>query len=144
MRSGAVSTLTVTDAVGASNDVRRFEAAKLSSEQRDMKSLGDERKDMLNESDRQLKAAGGRSFRADKEGVWTDLKMKTSSRTVKIKAYSAAYFDLLRAVPELGEWLTVGDNVRIEGRGVTIEVSLNSGLSTLNSQELDSFTKDWR
>ena len=143
MRSGAVSTLTATDAVGVSNDVRRFEAAKLSSEQRDMKSLGDERKDMLNESDRQLKAAGGRSFRADKEGVWTDLKKKTASRTVKVKAYSAAYFDLLKAVPELAQWFVVGEKVRVEGRAVTIELT-DDGVSTLDAAALASLVKDWQ
>ena len=126
-----------------SGDLRRFEAAKLSAEQRDVKSLGDEHKDALGALDSQLKAAGGRSFRVDKEGVWSDLKKKTAARTVKVKAYSAAYFDLLRTLPELAQWFAVGNKVRVEGRAVTIELA-EDGASTLDAAALAALVKDWQ
>jgi len=127
-----------------SDDLRRFEAAKLSSEQREVTTLGDERKDGVSEADRQLKVVGSRSFRADGEGFWTDTRTKTASRTVKIKAYSPAYFALIAQMPDLAPWLAVGDKVRVEGRSVTIEVSPDDGLTTLDAPSLRALVQDWR
>jgi hypothetical protein len=124
-------------------ELRRFESAKLSSDQRDLKTLGDERKDGLNESDRLMKVVGSRSFKADKEGVWTDTKKQTATRTVKVKAYSEAYFALLREIPDLAQWFAVGDKVRVEGRAVTIELSTTDGVSTLDAPALAALKRDW-
>ncbi len=126
-----------------SEDLRRFEAAKLSAEQRDAKTLGDERKDALSEADG-LKVVGSRSFRAGKEGVWTDTKPRTASRTVKIKAYTAAYFALVAEMPDLVPWFAVGEKVRVEGRAVSIEISPDEGISTLDAATLRSLVQDWR
>ena len=108
-----------------------------------MKSLGDERKDALNASELKQKVAGARTFEVNKEGVWTDLKKRTATRTVKVKAYSEAYFALLRAVPELAQWFTVGDKVRVEGRAVTIELA-DDGASTMDATTLAVLIKDWQ
>ena len=142
-----LSAVTATGAGAASgqvsNDVQRFEAAKLSSEQRAVKSLGDERKEELSQADGQLKVAGARTFQVNKEGVWTDLKKQTASRTVKVKAYSEAYFALLRAVPELSEWFAVADKVRVQGRAVTIELA-DDGVSMLDAAALAALVTDWQ
>ncbi|MEA3247341.1 MAG: VIT domain-containing protein [Gemmatimonadota bacterium] len=135
----------VASAPGVANEVRRFEAAKLSADQREVKTLGDERQNAVKERDADLQVVGSRSFKKDKDGVWSDTKAKTATRTVAVKAYSEAYFTLLRELPELQAWLAVGDNVRIEGRAVTIEVTtLDAGLSTLDAQQLAALVRDWR
>ncbi|HVZ48873.1 MAG TPA: VIT domain-containing protein [Gemmatimonadaceae bacterium] len=126
------------------NEVRRFEAAKLSSDQRDMTSLGDERQGALREKDAELKVVGSRSFKKDAAGVWSDTRAKTANRTVTVKAYTDAYFALLRELPELNAWLAVGDNVRLEGRAVTIEVTTDRGTTTLDAGALAALVKDWR
>jgi len=151
--SGRVDATAQTSAAGSAvaraptvaNEVRRFEAAKLSADQREVKTLGDERQHAVKERDADLQVVGSRSFKKDKDGVWTDTRAKTATRTVTVKAYSAAYFTLLRELPELQAWLAVGDNVRLEGRAVTIEVTtLDTGLATLNAQQLAALIRDWR
>jgi Ca-activated chloride channel family protein len=122
---------------------RRFEAAKLSADQRDLKSLGEERRERVNDSELQMKTVGSRAFRADKDGVWTDTKKATATRTVKVKAYSEAYFTLLRELPELAQWFAVGDKVRVEGRAVTIELSPTDGVATLDATALAALKRDW-
>jgi Ca-activated chloride channel family protein len=133
----------VAGAGGASSDQARFEAAKQSAEQRDMKSLGDERS-RLAEADGKMKVAGGRAFRADKDGVWTEAKERKAERVVKVRAYSAAYFAILREIPELAQLFAVGDKARVEGRAVAIEVSTDSGAETLDDDALRALVKDWR
>lgn len=152
-RAGAGSQLgavTATGQAGATNapasaapELRRFEAAKLSSDQRDLKTLGDERKAEASELERLRKVVGSRSFAVNKEGVWTDTKKPTSSRTLKVQAYSEAYFALLREMPELAQLFAVGDKVRVEGRAVTIELSPTEGVTTLDAAALASVKRDW-
>jgi hypothetical protein len=125
-----------------SSDVQRFEAARIASEQRQVKSLADER--AAKEADADLKVVGSRSFRRDAEGTWIDTKAKSAARTVTIKAYSAAYFALMRELPDIGALLAVGDNVQIEGRAVTIVIRADSGDTTLGDAALRDIVKDWR
>ncbi len=127
----------------AVSDLARFEAAKQSAEQRDMKSLGNERSRVA-ESDGKMKLVAGRAFRADKEGVWSEAKDKKADRVVKVRAYSAAYFAILRELPELAQLFAVGDKARVEGRAVAIEVSTDSGAETLDDEALRALVKDWR
>jgi Ca-activated chloride channel family protein len=130
---------------GQDTQVQRFESAKLSAEQRDVKSLGDARQGAINEADGLTKIAGGRAFRADKDGKWTETKKEKAARVVTVKAYSEAYFAILKELPELAQLLTVGDKVRLEGRAVAIEITTDSvGLSALSPEQLSSLVKDWR
>jgi Ca-activated chloride channel family protein len=126
------------------SEVRRFEAAKLSSDQRDLKTLGGEKKDALDESGRLMKVAGSRTFRVDKEGTWTDTKKQTALRTIKVRAYSDAYFTLIREIPELAQWFAVGEKVRVEGRTVTIELSPTDGVTALDATALIALKRDWQ
>ncbi|MCC7194692.1 MAG: VWA domain-containing protein [Gemmatimonadaceae bacterium] len=129
----------------ATVDVQRFEAARLSSEQRAVTTLGGERKHAPGEAEAEFKLAGSRSFRLDRSGRWSDTRPATAARTLRVQAYSDAYFAMVRVLPELSAWLTVGDNVRIEGRAVAIEVTtLESGLTTLDAAQLAGLVRDWR
>jgi Ca-activated chloride channel family protein len=127
------------------DQVQRFEQAKLSSEQRAVKSLADEHQVVQNERDGAAKYAGGRAFRADKDGKWVDLKKEKAARVVIVKAFSEAYFAILKELPELAQLLTVGEQVRIEGRAVAIEISTSdTARAKIDVSDLAQLVKDWR
>lgn len=129
----------------ATQQVQQFESAKLSSDQRDMKSLGDVRQQALQEQDGGTKIVGNRAFRADAQGQWVEQKKEKAARVVQVKAFSEAYFAILKELPEIAQLITVGEKVRIEGRAVAIEVTTDdSGLKTVDAATLASLVKDWR
>jgi 3-deoxy-7-phosphoheptulonate synthase/chorismate mutase len=67
-----------------------------------------------------------------------------SAHMLQVGARNAQNFALLREVPELAQWFTVGDKVRVEGRAVTIELSPDYGATTLDAATLAALVKDWQ
>jgi Ca-activated chloride channel family protein len=120
-----------------SSDRDRFESAKKASEQRAATSLGDISSGAVRSD---LRTAGTHSF-VLRDSVWTDTRTVAATRTVRVQAYSAAYFALLQRVPELGPLFAVGDRVRAQGRRVTIEIV--SGEAPLDRAALDAIVRDW-
>jgi Ca-activated chloride channel family protein len=118
-----------------------FERAKMSAAQREAKTLADAGADVTSTTG--LRRAGDRLFKLN-DGVWTDTRITdgASTRTMKVKAYSAAYFKLIDVLPTLRESFALGDHVRIAGRRVTIEVG-ETGIETLSERELESIRADW-
>jgi hypothetical protein len=102
-----------------SSDRDRFESAKKASEQRAATSLGDISSGAVRSD---LRTAGTHSF-VLRDSVWTDTRTVAATRTVRVQAYSAAYFALLQRVPELGPLFAVGDRVRAQGRRVKYRTS---------------------
>src|SRR5581483_9570229 len=90
---------------------------------------------------KQLQQAGGRTF-WKKDSVWVDSRWHDGMRVVKVKPYSAAYFALLNAVPDLRTAFSVGDAVRVAGRAVAIEVA-GDGADKLTDAEVASVRSDW-
>ena len=89
-----------------------------------------------------MKRAGTHTFIL-KDGVWTDVRQASSgTRTIRIKAYSKAYFDLIDAVPDLRAIFAIGDRVTAQGRVVTVEVSSN-GVEQLAGSEINSLAREW-
>ncbi len=129
--------------VGASarplNEVR-FEAAKEAAAQREMKSLAslDSASDASASTERQV---GTRRF-ALANGVWTDARYSASMRIVRVKAFSPAYFELVRRLDGLSQPLSQGDRVIVAGRAVAIELSPN-GDERLDARVLDQIVRDW-
>ena len=76
--------------------------------------------------------------------MWTDIKpeLSASARTVRIKAFSKAYFDLIDAVPDLREIFAIGDRVTVRGRAVTVVVS-DSGAEELSMVEVRAVANSW-
>jgi hypothetical protein len=58
-----------------------------------------------------------------RNGVWTDIRFKQSVSTVRVKAYSDAYFRILEMLPDLKEPFSVGERVIVMGRSVAIETT---------------------
>ena len=76
--------------------------------------------------------------------MWTDIKpaSSASARTVRIKAFSKAYFDLIDAVPDLRAIFAIGDRVTVRGRAVTVVVS-ESGTEELSVGDVRGIARDW-
>lgn len=88
------------------------------------------------------RALGGRIFRLS-EGVWTDVAFAADSRLIEIEAYSNAYFDLLRALPELEPVLRELGTVMVAGAELTLRVS-SEGRDELSASELSEIVSGFR
>ena len=119
---------------------QRFEAAKAASAQRDASSLAsaDSASAPNGESARRV---GGRLLQL-REGMWTDNQSPANARVLKIRAYGAAYFALVRELPDLAELLSSGDRVRVAGRSIIIEVG-PEGAEELDRGELARAVREW-
>lgn len=84
----------------------------------------------------------GRLF-ADRNGVWTDMYHADTLRLVKLEAFSAAYFDVLRALPELTPYWKAFDRVLVSGNRVSIEVG-PAGAATLSGAEMERLAREFR
>jgi Ca-activated chloride channel family protein len=122
-----------------------FNAAKASSEQRAVRSL----------EDADASAGGGGSggsrttsrrigdrIMALIDGVWTDSQQRADRRTVKVRAYSEAWFTLAREITGLGEVFALGDRVRVDGKRVAIEVT-DGGAERLDSGQVAAIKAEW-
>ena len=83
------------------------------------------------------------SRRYEQQGTqWKDLGQQ-SQRVVSVEAFSAAYFALLNALPELRDAAALGDDVLIAGRKVSIRIQ-RAGQATMASSEVTQVAKDFR
>ncbi|MFN2400076.1 MAG: VIT domain-containing protein [Gemmatimonadaceae bacterium] len=117
---------------------RTFEAAKQAAEQRAVSNLAvaDEMEDGGT-----MRRAGDRAFVLRNE-VWVDTRHKEGRTIIRIKPYSAAYFRILDAVPELRAAFALDDRVLVAGRSVSIETS-ESGQEMLSDAELRDVQAKW-
>ena len=123
----------------ASARERDFEQAKLSAEMRDARSVV--AADELAKASG-MRSAGNRTF-VMRDGVWVDTRpAKEGARTVKVKAFSKAYFSLIDRMPELRDAFALGERVRVHGRAVTIELAVD-GMESLDTAALAAVTRDW-
>ncbi|MBI3790051.1 MAG: VWA domain-containing protein [Gemmatimonadetes bacterium] len=120
----------------------RFELAKEASAQRAAKSLAvlDAANDARGANEKKMRATAGRSFVLVGD-TWTDSRAKDQSLpVVKVKSYSAAYFALVRALPQLKDAFALGDRVTIVGKGLVLQVAPD-GVDTLKDAELERVRK---
>ena len=89
-----------------------------------------------------IKRAGSHTF-VLRDSMWTDAKSAAAgAKTIRIKAFSKAYFDLIAAVPELRELFAVGDRVTVQGRGVTVIVN-GDGKEEMSTADLKLVSGGW-
>jgi Ca-activated chloride channel family protein len=73
----------------------------------------------------QVRTVGELTFRLE-NGVWTDTRLRgplpPRTETIHVRAFSPAYFELAALNPRLGEWLALGERVRVLLPGVLLEV----------------------
>ena len=119
---------------------QRFEAAKSAAAQRGAVSL--EAADAATVAGGAgTRRVGARMFSLI-DGVWVDGRFERAMRTVRVQAYSPAYFALLERVPELRESFALGERVKVAGRRVAVEVAPD-GVERLGAAELDALERDW-
>jgi hypothetical protein len=86
-----------------------------------------------------VQAAGGRVFYRRKN-IWFDNEYQSGQKVVKVRALSEAYFQLLRARPELNRYATVGDEVVLNMGKVAVQFG-KEGKETLSSSELNEIVQ---
>jgi Ca-activated chloride channel family protein len=139
---GQLSQMVVTGTTAAPSPTQAFARAKQASVAREATSLV-QLDSIAREpaAQRVLQQSGTRTF-WKKDSMWVDSRWHDGMRIVKVKPYSAAYFALLEAVPELRPALAVGEAVRVAGRAVAIEVA-GDGVDKLTDAEVASVRSDW-
>jgi Ca-activated chloride channel family protein len=88
------------------------------------------------------RAVAGRIFRMD-AGVWKDAAHPTDREPVKVKAFSAAYFRLLEALPELRPILGELGSALVSGGRVSILVG-DEGAATLTEAKMREIVTGFR
>ena len=144
--TGSVRTDDARRAMGASSapqpaapmaaNEQRFEAARAAAKQREAKSAGE-----LDEAAAGTRRVGDRLFTLA-NGVWRDARFVTTLRTMTVKPFSPAYFDLLQRLDQLAPVFALGDRVLVAGKRVAIELSA-SGAERLSAADLAAVVRDW-
>ncbi len=135
---------TASNAPSVASADKRFEAARSSAVQREAKSIGaldgatqlSERGTVIN-----VRVVGNRRFTLA-NGVWTDARFTTSLRTVRVKPYSALYFELLKRMPQLQDVFAIGDRLIVAGRAVAIELA-PAGDERVDVAQITALLREW-
>lgn len=84
----------------------------------------------------------GRSFHL-RDGTWVDASHRAGVRVVRVRPFSAAYFDLLRALPELrAVWSQLEGGI-VAGATVSLEL-VEDGSDALPAAEIADITNSFR
>jgi Ca-activated chloride channel family protein len=83
--------------------------------------------------DTRVRYLGGKVFRWD--SGWVDQEWKAELPTLKVKYLSDAYFALLKELPQLKQWLSLGARVTVVVKGTALVISAE-GQETLSASEL--------
>jgi Ca-activated chloride channel family protein len=88
------------------------------------------------------RAVGGRLFRLQ-DGVWTDAAHARGLDVTRVKAFSAAYFAVLNALPELEPVLTELSSVVVAGAESSVGVG-DEGIEEISTSELRTLVAGFR
>jgi hypothetical protein len=125
--------------------MQAFEAAKAASAQRAVRNTA-----QLDDAARDARSfqrfALGRMF-TFRDSVWQDGPPAGPApaalpRTVRVRAFSDAYFAILARVPALQEAFALGERVSVHGRNVLIVLD-PAGETSVSSSVLDMIVRDW-
>jgi Ca-activated chloride channel homolog len=90
----------------------------------------------------EIRRAGGRLFILRGE-VWTDVAQPDRITVTDVAAYSKAYFDLVRQLPEVAAYLAVGNEILIAGRQMSVRIG-PSGIETWQPGQLAALIRNFR
>jgi len=127
-----------------------FERARASAKLADSKTLAaadsaaSDRLQSLSRGDAaaEIRRAGGRLF-IRRGRVWTDVAQADRITVTDVAAYSKAYFELVRQLPEVAPYLPVGDEVLIAGRRASVRVG-GSGIEVWQPGQLAEVVRNFR
>jgi Ca-activated chloride channel family protein len=87
-------------------------------------------------------AVGGRIFRLE-DGVWKDVALRPDAKLIEVESYSAAYFALARALPELELVLRQTGEVEVAGAEVAFRFGAK-GRAELSAREVTELVTAFR
>jgi Ca-activated chloride channel family protein len=126
-----------------------FEAAQTSADFAGASSVSAARRVSQRTQDRTVSNMNGTAQRVigsrryeQQGGRWTDLSQATQ-RVITVEPFSAAYFALLKALPELREPSLLGDDVLVAGRTVSIRFQ-RAGQATMAGSEVMQVAQAFR
>ena len=91
----------------------------------------------------QVKLVAGLKFKKEAD-TWTDgARRDASVRTVAIEPYSAAYFAVLEALPELKPYVSALDKLEISGVRARLSFK-DGGITTLSAAEVVRLVAEYR
>jgi Ca-activated chloride channel homolog len=90
----------------------------------------------------ETRRAGGRLF-IRRGQVWTDVGQPDRITVTDVAAYSQAYFELVRQLPEIAPYLSIGDKVLIAGREASVRIG-PSGVETWQPGQLGALVRNFR
>jgi Ca-activated chloride channel family protein len=96
----------------------------------------------LRERSETTRVLAGRVFVLD-EGVWTDEDHTEDKVVVEVKVFSAVYFQLVEALPEIGAMLKEFDRTVIAGAAVSLRVT-DKGIEDLTDEALKQLVRRFR
>jgi Ca-activated chloride channel family protein len=108
----------------------------------DAENAADDKLAAIGGSRGELKRAGGRIFTL-RSGVWTDVTQRDTVRVLTVAPFSAAYFAVTRALPDLAPSLAVGESVLVAGRHASLQVA-PGGREKLSEAEVREFVRGFR
>ncbi len=108
----------------------------------EMRAMDTELDASLRERRENIRVLAGRVFMLD-DGVWTDEAHSEDQTVIEVKAYSAVYFQLAAALPEIGPVLKELDHVLIAGAAVSLSVA-GDGIEELTDTTLHEFVQQFR
>jgi hypothetical protein len=85
---------------------------------------------------------GGRLF-VRRGQVWTDVGHPDRITVTAVAAYSKAYFDLVRVLPEVAPYLAIGEEVLIAGREASVRIG-PSGVEIWQPGQLAALVRNFR
>ncbi|HSJ13788.1 MAG TPA: VIT and VWA domain-containing protein [Longimicrobiales bacterium] len=136
-------------APAAATGERAVASAKSAQRQRDVTSAAELRVMEREQADAAVGAGGraravqGRTFVLE-DGVWEDALSRTGLRVVHVRAFSAAYFALLAALPELVPYARELADVQVSGSRVLVRITGDGGVEQLGSADLARAVTEFR
>lgn len=76
------------------------------------------------------------------DGVWIDTWFHAGMRVVRVQPFSAAYFALIQAVPDVRSAFAIGEHVIVAGHTVAIEVT-PEGVAQLSDSDVAAVQRAW-
>ncbi len=91
---------------------------------------------------REVRRVSGRLF-VRQDSAWTDALHRDSLRVFDVAPFSDAYFQLVRALPEIAPYLRAGESVVVAGRRASVKIS-SRGVATWRAGQLETAVRMFR
>jgi hypothetical protein len=90
----------------------------------------------------QVRREAGKMF-VLRDSVWTDAAHQASFRVYNVAPFSEAYFELVRALPEIAPYLKLSGTIQVAGRRASIRIT-EQGMTTWRAGELQAAVRAYR